>query len=110
MRVEARRFIFKRHTKGLHGGYISGMTIPGASQERRRRPEISDDLKDVAHQLHQEFDGRLDPREVDDSLTRLSAKFNDAKVRSFVPLLVRRYVRDDLLRRLERTTLEVEMG
>jgi hypothetical protein len=30
----------------------------------------------------------------------MAAKFNDAKVRSFVPLLVHRYVRDELLERL----------
>jgi len=82
------------------------MTSSAASHTRPRQPEISDDLQEVALQLHEEFDERLDPRQVDDSLTRLSAKFDNAKVRSFVPLLVRRYARDDLLRRLERPTLE----
>jgi hypothetical protein len=33
---------------------------------------------------------------VDECLSRVGAKFDDAKVRSFVPLLVRRYVRDEL--------------
>ena len=85
------------------------MTSSAASPARPRRSEISDDLQEVAQQIHEEFDERLDPGEVDDSLTRLSAKFNDAKVRSFVPLLVRRYARDDLLRRLQRPTLETTM-
>jgi len=80
------------------------MTSSAASHARPRQPEISADLQDVAHQLHQEFDERLD------SLTRLSAKFDNAKVRSFVPLLVRRYARDELLGRLERPKLDMGMG
>jgi hypothetical protein len=60
------------------------------------RPEIQADLHDVAQQVHREFANRLDPREVDECLHRVSAKFDDAKVRSFVPLLVRRYVREEL--------------
>jgi len=63
-------------------------------------PKINPDLEDLAHQLHEEFADRLDPREVDECLDRMSAKFDNAKVRSFVPLLVRRYVRDELHDRL----------
>ena len=37
-----------------------------------------------------------DRRVVDECLSRVGAKFDDAKVRSFVPLLVRRHVRDEL--------------
>ena len=33
---------------------------------------------------------------MDECLTRVAAKFDGAKVRSFVPLLVRRYVTDEL--------------
>jgi len=33
---------------------------------------------------------------VDECLNRVGATFDDAKVRAFVPLLVRRYVRDEL--------------
>jgi hypothetical protein len=60
------------------------------------RSEINPDLQDVAHRIHEEFADRLDPREVDECLTRVAAKFDGAKVRSFVPLLVRRYVTDEL--------------
>jgi hypothetical protein len=35
-------------------------------------------------------------REGDECLNRVSAKFDDAKVRSFVLLRVRRYVREEL--------------
>ena len=62
------------------------------------RLEIRADLQDVAHQLHEEFANRLDPAAVDECLDRVAAKFDDARVRSFVPLLVRRYVREELAR------------
>ena len=62
--------------------------------------KINADLQDVALQVRQEFSDRLDPSDVDECFARVAAKFNDAKVRSFVPLLVRRYVRDELQERL----------
>ena len=65
------------------------------------RPEINADLLDVAHEVHQEFDEKLDPQAVDECLARVSALFTDAKIRAFVPLLVRRYVDDELQERLE---------
>jgi hypothetical protein len=63
---------------------------------RSGQPQIHADLQDVAHQVRQEFADRLDPHQVDECLNRMAAKFNEAKVRSFVPLLVRRYVREEL--------------
>lgn len=60
------------------------------------RPKINPDLTDVARAVHEEFDDRLDPQAVDECLTRVGATFDQATVRSFVPLLVRRYVRDEL--------------
>jgi len=77
---------------------MSSSTISDASG----RLEIKADLQDVAHQIHEEFADRLDPREVDECLTRVAAKFDDAKVRAFVPLLVRRYVADELHEHLGR--------
>ncbi|MBC7559204.1 MAG: hypothetical protein H7270_07560 [Dermatophilaceae bacterium] len=68
---------------------------------RTGQPTIQGDLQDVAHRVHEEFDGKLDPRAVDECLARVAAEFTDAKVRSFVPLLVRRYVSDELQGRLE---------
>ncbi|MGB7981556.1 MAG: hypothetical protein WCF36_12270 [Candidatus Nanopelagicales bacterium] len=59
-------------------------------------PKISGDLEDVARGVHEKFDEVLDPVTVDASLERVSAKFTDAKVRAFVPLLVHRYVTEDL--------------
>jgi hypothetical protein len=38
---------------------------------------------------------------VEECLNRVAATFDDAKVRSFVPLLVRRYVNDELQERLD---------
>ena len=66
---------------------------------------ISADLQDVVHQIHEEFADSLDPTVVDECLTRVAAKFDHAKVRSFVPLLVRRYVSDELRQRVEPVTI-----
>ena len=63
---------------------------------RQSRPKLNGDLQDVAHGVHQEFDQHLDPRAVDECLDRVAAKFVNAKVRAFVPLLVRRYASDEL--------------
>jgi hypothetical protein len=68
---------------------------------RADQPGIQGDLQDVAHGVHQQFDEQLDPRAVDECLARVAAEFTDAKVRSFVPLLVRRYVSHELQERLE---------
>lgn len=69
---------------------------------RQGRPEINADLQDIALRIHEEFDERLDPRVVDESLVTVAATFVDARVRSFVPLLVRRYVSEDLHARIAR--------
>jgi hypothetical protein len=71
------------------------------SDPRQDLPKINGDLTDVAHGLHKEFDELLDPAAVDECIHRVAAKFVDAKVRSFVPLLVRRYVRAELHGRVE---------
>lgn len=70
------------------------------SDAREGDPRISADLHDVVRGVHQEFDQALDPRAVDECLTRVGATFDNAKVRAFVPLLVRRYVRDELNERV----------
>lgn len=64
------------------------------------QPAIDPDLHDVAQVVHQEFDGQLDPRAVDQCLDQVASRFDGAPVRSFVPLLVRRYVREELQSRL----------
>ena len=67
------------------------------------QPEIDPELHNVAHFVHEEFDGQLDPRAVDECLNQVTARFDSAPVRSFVPLLVRRYVREELRTRLQQT-------
>ena len=69
---------------------------------RREEPKINPDLHEVVIRVHDEYDERLDPMAVDECLCRVAATFDDAKVRAFVPLLVRRYVNDELQERLER--------
>ena len=70
------------------------------AESRPGQPAIDQDLYDVAHVVHEEFDGRLDPDAVDACLNQVAAEFAGASVRSFVPLLVRRYVREQLQTRL----------
>ena len=66
------------------------------SDARQDQPQIYPDLEDLAQQVHEEFDDHLDPLAVEECLNRVAAQFDDATVRSFVPLLVRRYVNDEL--------------
>lgn len=73
---------------------------PTTSTTSSGPPEINADLQGVAHLVHQEFDDRLDPGTIDECVAKVAAGFADARVRSFVPLLVRRYVRDELQTRL----------
>jgi hypothetical protein len=70
------------------------------AESRPAQPAIDQDLHDVAHFVHDEFDDRLEPQTVDECLDQVAAKFAGASVRSFVPLLVRRYVREELQARL----------
>jgi hypothetical protein len=73
-------------------------TRPDRNQDDRR--EIDADLQGVVIAIHQEYDDRLDPCVVDQCLDQVAARFTGATVRSFVPLLVARYVRDELRARL----------
>jgi len=50
--------------------------------------------------VHEEFDTHVDPSVVDECLNQIAARFEGATVHSFVPLLVRRYVREELQTRL----------
>jgi len=87
--------------KGAIWGYVRNMASSTMFDARQNPPKISNDLQDVAHGVHQEFDELLDPKAVDECLERVSAKFVDARVRAFVPLLVRRYVKDELQEQVE---------
>ena len=63
-------------------------------------PTIDPDLHEVANRVHEEFDDHVDPRVVDECLNQIAARFADATVHTFIPLLVRRYVREELQTRL----------
>jgi hypothetical protein len=60
------------------------------------------DLHGVAHLVHEEFDEQLGARAVDECMHQVAARFVGAPVRSFVPLLVRRYAREELKARVVR--------
>jgi len=76
------------------------MASARAIDARQGNPCIHADLQEVADQLQREFAARLQPGEVDECLSRMAARFENAKVRSFVPLLVQRYARDELVTRV----------
>ena len=76
------------------------MASARALDARPGNPGINADLQDVIDQLHREFADRLEPGEVEECLKRISGRFEDANVRSFVPLLVARYARGELQARL----------
>jgi hypothetical protein len=63
---------------------------------RAPQPGIDSELHDVAHIVHEEFDEHLDPGAVDECLQKVASRFEGATIRSFIPLLVGRYVREEL--------------
>jgi hypothetical protein len=63
-------------------------------------PGFDPALHVVANLIHEEFDDHLDPHAVDECLSQVAARFDGASIRSFVPLLVRRYVREELQQHL----------
>ena len=64
------------------------------------QPEVDTELHAVKHLVHEEFDEQLDPGAVDETLNSVTSRFKGAPVRVFVPLLVRRYAREELKSRL----------
>ena len=74
-----------------------------AEPQVEAEPEVDSELHSVAHIVHEEFYGQVDPRAVDEALSQVTARFDGAPVRVFVPLLVRRYAREELMTRLRET-------
>jgi hypothetical protein len=62
----------------------------------RVRHGLQPELRDVAEQLHRDFDPITGAETVDRVLDEVAARFADARVRTFLPLLVHRYARSDL--------------
>jgi hypothetical protein len=62
----------------------------------RVRYGLQPDLSDVAAQLHRDFDPITGAETVDRVVDDVAARFADARVRTFIPLLVHRYARSDL--------------
>ena len=81
--------------------YVRSLASFTKFDPRQDPPKINGDLQEVARRVHEEFDEQLDATVVSASLVRVSAMFTDAKIRGFVPLLVRRYVNDELHERVE---------
>jgi len=62
----------------------------------RIRHGLHPDFREVAVQLHRDFDLLTGAEVVDRVLDEVAARFVDARVRTFLPLLVHRYARSDL--------------
>ena len=58
-------------------------------------------LAHAARLLHEEFDGQVGPPAVDAVIGEVQSRFADATVLNFVPLLVRRYAREELIKQLD---------
>jgi hypothetical protein len=75
----------------------AGIEHPGLSLHAK--DQCAAGLAHATQLLHEEFDSVLGGHEVDACIAEVTATFADATVLSFVPLLVRRYARDELVRR-----------
>ena len=62
----------------------------------RVRHGLHPDFREVATQLHRDFDLLTGSDVVDRVLDEVAAIFAEARVRTFLPLLVHRYARSDL--------------
>ncbi|GAA1240698.1 three-helix bundle dimerization domain-containing protein [Oryzihumus leptocrescens] len=60
------------------------------------RHGLHPELHEIAAQLHRDFDDLIGAEVVDRVLDEVAARFVDARVRTFLPLLVHRYARSDL--------------
>jgi len=76
-------------------------SVPPADS-RPTTPGVDPELHVVAHLIHAEFDVHLDPHAVDECLSQVAARFDGASIRAFVPLLVRRYAREELQQYIRR--------
>ena len=60
--------------------------------------DLTGDLSGVVTALHEQFDDQLDAEVVDAEIQVVADRFVDARIRSFVPLFVRRYASEKLRR------------
>jgi hypothetical protein len=73
-----------------------------SADSRPAPPGVDPEAHVVAQLIYAEFDDHLDPQAVDQCLSQVAARFDGASIRSFVPLLVRRYAREELQQHLRR--------
>ena len=64
---------------------------PRASASDRPHAQLAGDLSVVAGSLHEQYDPRLGSAVVDCEVQRVADRFIHARIRSFVPLFVRRF-------------------
>jgi len=74
------------------------------------RDQCAAGLEHAGRLLHEEFDDQLGAGHVDAVITQVKGRFTDATVLTFVPLLVRRYTREELLTHLEINERQAHMA
>lgn len=74
--------------RGCFGGVVAGVSLP-----------VEQQVAHVADRLVDDFSGRVDDVEVRGLVTEAYSDFQQARVTQFVPVLVDRFVRQQLRRR-----------
>ena len=70
----------------------------GVVDSDRPHSDLTGELSGVVRSLHDQFDPRLDSTVVDAEIQVVADQFVNARIRSFVPLFVRRYASEKLRR------------
>ena len=91
--AKANKKISKAIDKGDYDAVVKAVN-EGRREDHRRRRILTDPT--CHNRVHEEFDNHMDPSVVDECLNQIAARFAGATVHSFIPLLVRRYVCEEL--------------
>src|SRR5215831_9713365 len=74
----------------------TGRRRKGGLMDQPDGPILSDELADRAEHLRSEFSPMLAPEVIDREVDEASAEFRDARVTTYVPILIERLTRDRL--------------
>jgi hypothetical protein len=74
------------------------------------KDRLNNDLQTVADLMHRRYDSLLGAPAVTARLGSVADRFDDATVRTFVPLLVRRYTEEELADEAGTRSVEVTAG
>lgn len=69
-----------------------------ANEPRVRIPYREPGVEEIAGSLSREFGDSVEPRAISEAVARAAERYSDARIRQFVPILVRREVISSLKR------------